>query len=120
METLVRPDSVSLATHIVVAALLAGVFTFLHRQSRIVYFSYWALAWGLLSAGLIFQRAFLGEGPQLFLLPYGLLELAFAASLIFAGASVSSPFELKLSSGALWIPVMGLAGIQSAPEESFN
>lgn len=110
METLARPDLVSLAAHIVGTALFGGVFAFLYRDSRSVYFSYWALAWWLLSAGLSFYLVWAVTGRGLLLLPYALLELAFAVSLIFAGASVSPKSDMRLSSAVLLLPVVALAG----------
>ena len=106
METLVRPDLASLVIHLVVTLLFAGVFAFLHRQSHHVYFQYWAVAWVLLSAALLSELAWALEGRTVFLLPAGLLQLAFAASLIFAGGAVSSRFEIGVGSAAVVAPAV--------------
>ena len=109
MDALVRPDFLALVAHIVGTALFAGVFAFLHRESNHTYFGYWSLAWGLLSAAQACNLASTLTGRAVFLFPYAVLELAFVASLLFAGASVSGSFNLRLTSVALAVPVL-LAG----------
>ena len=109
MDTLARPDFLALVAHLVGAALFAGVFAFLHRESNHTYFGYWSLAWGLLSAAQACNLASALTGRAMFLLPYAVLELAFVASLLFAGASVSGSFNLRLTSVALLVPIL-LAG----------
>ena len=107
MEALVRPDLASFVTHIVVTLLFAGLFAFLYHESRHVYFHYWALAWVLLCASLLLRLGWTTTGRALFLLPSGLLHLAFAASLIFAGAAVAHWGEVRVTSLALLVPALG-------------
>jgi diguanylate cyclase (GGDEF)-like protein len=112
VQVLVRPDAVTFATHLAVTVLFAGLFAFLHRESRQVYFQYWALGWFLLFAALLMR---LGGFP----LAAGLLQLAFAVSLIFAGSAVAQA-EVRLSTPALLIPAAGAvlyagAGLASVP-----
>ncbi len=109
MDLLVQPDQVALVVHIIGTALFAVVFWFLHRESGAVYFSYWALAWGLLNAALWLLLAWVLTGRKIFLAPYALLELAFAASIIFAGASVFRDFDFRLSHALLLFPVVAVA-----------
>ena len=106
MQELVRPDFLASLAHIVGTALFAGVFAFLHRESKHTYFGYWSLAWGVLSAALICNLAAVRTGRALFLLPFAVLELAFVASLLFASASVSGRFNLRLNSVALLLPAL--------------
>jgi len=110
MDSLARPDLTALLIHIVGTALFAGVFLFLYRESGIVYFAYWALAWTLLSAALGFNLASVATGQRLLLAPYALLELAFVTSLIFAGASVSGKFDLRITWMTLLVPLVALVG----------
>lgn len=110
MESLASPDLVVLATRIVVTALFAGVFAFLYREARNIYFSYWAVSWGLLGAGLLFHFASVVTGRAVLLLPYGLLELAFAGSLLFAGSSAAGKFDIRLPAIAALLPVLAGAG----------
>ena len=97
MHAMPQADLLSVVIHIVGTALFGGVFWFLHRESRIVYFGYWAMAWGLLSSARLVNLASVTSGQKLLLAPYALLELAFAASLIFAGASVFGRFDFRSS-----------------------
>jgi diguanylate cyclase (GGDEF)-like protein len=108
MDVLGQLDLLSLVVHLAGAAVLAGVFWFLHRESGIVYFGYWALAWGLLSAALAANLASLMTGRKVFLAPYALLELAFCASLVFAGASVFGKFDIRFSLPLLLLPAAAL------------
>jgi diguanylate cyclase (GGDEF)-like protein len=101
VPALLRPDPVSFAAHLAVTLLFAGLFAFLYRESRQVYFQYWALGWFLLFAALLMR---LGGFP----LAAGLLQLAFAVSLIFAGSAVVQA-EVRLSTPALAIPAAGAA-----------
>jgi len=109
MDTLAQPALLSLAVHIAGVAVFAGVFLFLHRESRIVYFGYWASAWALLGAALLLRLGSEVSGRTLFLLPFVALKLAFVASLLFAGASVERRPESRLSSAALLALVLALA-----------
>jgi diguanylate cyclase (GGDEF)-like protein len=110
MHPLARPDFLSLVVHIAGTAVFAGVFSFLYRESRIVYFGYWAQAWAVLAAALTFNLASLATGRTVLLYPYALMELAFSASIIFAAASVSGKFDLRISRIVIVIPLIALAG----------
>ena len=108
MDAFAPADVLSSLIHLAGTAVFAAVFWFLHRESRIVYFGYWALAWALLGAAMGFNLASMVTGRKLFLAPYALLELAFVASLIFAGASVFGQFDFRVSSASLFA---GLAAV---------
>ncbi len=109
MDILVRPDPVSFFSHIVVTLLFAGLFAFQYRESRHVYFQYWTMAWLLLCASLLLRLGWMTTGRTLFLVSSGLLQLAFAASLLFAGAAVAGRGEIQVTSLALLIPACGAA-----------
>ena len=108
MQALVTPDLLALLVHIVGAGVFAGVFLFLYRESRIVYFSYWALAWTLVSAALLFSLASVVTGRPLLLFLSALLKLAFTVSIIFAAASVFGNFDIRLSWAAALVPLLAL------------
>jgi len=109
MEILVRPDPVSFVSHLTVTLLFAGLFAFQYRESRHVYFQYWTMAWVLLCASLLLRLGWMTTGRTLFLLPSGVLQLAFAASLLFAGGAVTGRGEIQVTSLALLIPAVGAA-----------
>lgn len=100
-----QADQVTFAAHLAVTLLFAGLFGFLHRQSRNVYFHYWALAWILLGTSLLLRLAWLATGRAVCLMASGLLHLAFAHSLFFAGVSVLHHVELRLT----WLALAPLA-----------
>ena len=77
------------------AALLSGlVFLFLWRQSKIVYFGLWSVAWVVKSAALPLAYAYLIWPSLEWLLPFALMEFAFTV-LVFAagGAGFSGPIR---------------------------
>jgi diguanylate cyclase (GGDEF)-like protein len=110
MDALARPDLLALLAHIVGTAMFAGVFLFLYRESRIVYFVYWGVAWALVTAALLFNLTSVVTGRTQFLYPYALLELAFAVSILFAAASVFGRFDIGLSWPAAIVPILALFG----------
>jgi diguanylate cyclase (GGDEF)-like protein len=120
MDALVRPDLMAMLAHIFGTALFSCVFLFLHRESRITYFGYWSLAWALLSAALACNLASVVTGRAVFLFPYAVLQLAFAASLLFASASVSGQFNIRLSYIALIVPALALAGYAAGQMGDFK
>jgi diguanylate cyclase (GGDEF)-like protein len=66
-------------------ALLFGlVFLFLYRQSRVVYFGLWAIAWGLQLAASFFGFELLRTAHHGWLAPYATFEFAFVIVLISA------------------------------------
>ena len=68
-----------------IGALLFGmVFLFLYRQSRVVYFGLWAIAWALRLLAAFFGYQLLSTGHSGWLAPYATFEFAFAILLISA------------------------------------
>jgi diguanylate cyclase (GGDEF)-like protein len=68
-----------------IGALLFGiVFLFLYRQSRVVYFGLWAIAWVLRFVAAALGYELLRSGHWGYLAPYAVFEFAFAIVLIAA------------------------------------
>src|SRR3954465_1740252 len=68
-----------------IGALLFGlVFLFLYRQSRVVYFGLWAIAWVLRFLAGIFGFEVLRPSRSVWLAPYATFEFAFVIVLISA------------------------------------
>ena len=68
-----------------IGALLFGlVFYFLYRQSRVVYFGLWAVAWVLRFLAAIFGFELLRMSHTGWLAPYAIFEFAFAIVLVAA------------------------------------
>src|SRR6266702_4110112 len=68
-----------------IGALLFGtVFLFLWRQSRVVFFGLWAVAWGLRLLAAFFGFQLLRTQHAGWLAPYATFEFAFAIVLISA------------------------------------
>src|ERR1700704_203944 len=68
-----------------IGALLFGiVFLFLYRQSRVVYFGLWAIAWVLRFVAGAPGYELLRSGQWGYLAPYAVFEFAFAIVLIAA------------------------------------
>jgi diguanylate cyclase (GGDEF)-like protein len=78
-----------------IGALLFGmVFLFLYRQSRVVYFGLWAVAWGLRLLAAVFGFELLRTQHFGWLAPYAVFEFAFAIVLIAAArAGFASPIK---------------------------
>jgi diguanylate cyclase (GGDEF)-like protein len=73
-------------------ALLCGiVFLFLYRQSRIVFFGLWALAWAVCLVAAILGFELLQQQTWEWLVAYGVAGLAFANVLIGAGERSAVP-----------------------------
>ena len=51
----VAPHPVALYVHLLGTALFCFVFLYLRRQSGIVYFGYWGLAWALETVAVIWR-----------------------------------------------------------------
>lgn len=78
-----------------IGALLFGmVFLFLYRQSQVVYFGLWAIAWVLRFLAAIFGYELLRLNDARWLAPYAIFEFAFAIVLI-AAARASFGTRLK-------------------------
>src|SRR3982750_2524287 len=68
-----------------IGSLLFGmVFLFLYRQSKVVYFGLWAIAWLLRLLASFFGYQLLRTGHAGWLAPYATFEFAFAIVLISA------------------------------------
>jgi diguanylate cyclase (GGDEF)-like protein len=66
------------------ALLFAGVFLFLHRQSKVVYFGLWSVAWVLRALAAFFGYELLRTQHPGWLAPYATFEFAFAIVLVAA------------------------------------
>src|SRR5215471_9992083 len=67
------------------AALFGLVFLFLYRQSKVVYFGLWAVAWVLQCLANLFGFLLLRTQFSGWLAPYATFEFAFVIVLISAG-----------------------------------
>jgi diguanylate cyclase (GGDEF)-like protein len=78
------PDITALYIQEIGALLFGLVFLFLYRQSRVVYFGLWAIAWGLRILAAFFGFELLRTAQSGWLAPYATFEFAFAIVLIAA------------------------------------
>jgi diguanylate cyclase (GGDEF)-like protein len=78
------PDITALYIQEIGALLFGMVFLFLYRQSRVVYFGLWAVAWGLRLLAAFFGFELLRTAHSGWLAPYATFEFAFAIVLIAA------------------------------------
>jgi len=78
------PDITSLYIQEIGALLFGMVFLFLYRQSRVIYFGLWAIAWGLRLLAAFFGFELLRTAHSGWLAPYATFECAFAIVLIAA------------------------------------
>jgi diguanylate cyclase (GGDEF)-like protein len=78
------PDITALYIQEIGALLFGMVFLFLYRQSRVVYFGLWAIAWGLRILAAFFGFELLRTGHSGWLAPYATFEFGFAIVLISA------------------------------------
>ena len=78
------PDISALWTQEIGALLFGMVFLFLYRQSRVVYFGLWAVAWGMRILAALFGYELLKTGHWGWLAPYAVFEFGFAIVLISA------------------------------------
>ena len=89
-----------------IGALLFGlVFLFLYRQSRVVYFALWSIAWALRLLATFFGYQLIRNGDTRWLAPYATFEFAFVIVLISA-ARAGFASDLKD-----WRSVLRLIGI---------
>jgi diguanylate cyclase (GGDEF)-like protein len=78
----------------VVSLVFGLVFLFLWRQSKIVYFGLWSLAWAARSAALPCAYEYLATRSATWLTPFALMEFVFAVLLFAAGgAGFSGPIR---------------------------
>src|ERR1019366_1679733 len=78
------PDITALYIQEIGALLFGLVFLFLYRQSRVVYFGLWAVAWGLRLLAAFFGFELLRTHHSAWLAPYATFEFGFAIVLIAA------------------------------------
>ena len=78
------PDLLALYIQILGTFLFCVVFLFLWRQSGIVYFRYWSLAWLVQAIALLCAFRYFASGTSLWLAPYAFFEFVFAFSLLAA------------------------------------
>ena len=84
-----------------IGALLFGmVFLFLYRQSRVVYFGLWAIAWVLRLLAALFGFELLRTRHSGWLAPYATFEFAFAIVLIAAARAGFASEHERLAHGA--------------------
>jgi diguanylate cyclase (GGDEF)-like protein len=87
-------DLAGLIFQISTALLFGLVFLFLWRQSKIVYFGLWSVAWAAKSAALPLAYAYLAKPSLEWLAPFALMEFAFTVLLFAAGgAGFSGPIR---------------------------
>lgn len=97
--------------------LFCAVFLFMWRQSGVIYFRFWSLAWAIESLALISNLAAQWSGSAIFFWLRALLEISFAVSLLVAAQSGTStivrglrhPWGSKLLLPALLLTVYALA-----------
>ena len=78
------PDVVALYVQVLGTVLFCFVFLFLWRQSGILYFGYWSLAWALQAIALLSVKLYFSTGRVFWLGPYAFFEFAFALALMAA------------------------------------
>src|SRR5262245_43429609 len=78
------PDITAFYIQEIGAVLFAMVFLFLYRQSRVVYFGLWAIAWVLRLFAAAFGYQLLRTGHTFWLAPYATFEFAFVIVLVAA------------------------------------
>jgi len=78
------PDVIALYVQVLGTLLYCLVFLFLWKQSGIIYFGYWSLAWGLQAIALLALKLYFTTGRVILLAPYAFFEFAFALTLMAA------------------------------------
>jgi diguanylate cyclase (GGDEF)-like protein len=78
------PDTTAFYIQEIGALLFGMVFLFLYRQSRVVYFGLWAVAWVLRAIAAAFGFQLLRTTHTFWLVPYATFEFAFVIVLIAA------------------------------------
>jgi diguanylate cyclase (GGDEF)-like protein len=105
MDVTLYPDLTGFYIQEIGALLFGAVFLFLYRQSRVVYFGLWAVAWVLRLVAGFLGYELLRTGFFGWLAPYAIFEFAFAIVLIAAArAGFASGFKD-------WRPVLRLISI---------
>ncbi len=76
------------------ALVFGAVFLFLYRQSRVIYFGLWAIAWGMRFLATVFAFGLISTNHSGWLAPYAIFEFGFAILLVSAArAGFSSGFR---------------------------
>ena len=75
------PDVVAINVQALGTVPFCLVFLFLWRQSSILYFGYWSLAWALQVVALLCVKLYFSSGVVFWLGPYAFFEFAFALAL---------------------------------------
>jgi len=78
------PDFAAFCIQEIGALLFGLVFLFLYRQSRVVYFGLWSIAWLLRFLAVIFGFELLRTGLLAWMAPYAVFEFGFAIVLVAA------------------------------------
>src|SRR6266513_2280408 len=111
------------APDVVASLLFCLVFLFLWRQSGILYFAYWSLAWALQVVALLCVGLYFSTGKVFWLGPYALFEFAFALALLVAARSGPSravytwKSALRLLLGfPLFLAIVYMLGLHSSFE----
>ncbi len=90
------PVPVALYIHLLGTSLFCLVFLYLRRESGIVYFGYWGLAWGLEAAAIVCALEYFGTQATGWLYPWALFEFSFALALAAAAQAEAHPESLTL------------------------
>ena len=119
----VAPNVVALYVETLGTCLFGLVFLFLWRQSGILYFGYWSLAWGLQTIALLFLRIYFATSVLFWLGPYAFFEFAFALALLAAARAGTSTTARTWRSAAkvllgfpLFLALVYLLGLESSFE----
>jgi diguanylate cyclase (GGDEF)-like protein len=114
------PDLVALNVQVLGTLLFCLVFLFLWRQSGIVYFGFWSLAWALQVVALLCLRVYFLSSVPFWLGPYASFQFAFALALLTAARTGPSRTAHTLKSMLrvlLWFPlflaIVYLLGLES-------
>jgi len=117
------PDVVAVSVQAVGTLVFCLVFLFLWRQSGIVYFGYWSLAWALQVVALLSLRLYFLSAVPFWLGPYALFQFAFALALLAAARAGPSraahtwKSALRVLLGfPLFLAVVYLLGLESSFE----
>ena len=114
------PDLVALNVQGLGTLLFCLVFLFLWRQSGIVYFGFWSLAWALQVVALLCLRLYFLSSVPFWLGPYALFQFAFALALLTAARTGPSRTAHTLKSVMrvllgfpLFLAIVYLLGLES-------
>jgi len=83
----IAADGNAIFFHIAAVLLFGLVFLFLWRQSKIVYFGLWSIAWAAKGVALLLAHVYRTAPSPLWVVPFALIEFAFTVLLFAAGAA---------------------------------